>query len=249
MSAKPVSEAPTPPPPRAAPPVDVAGLKALLDGPEAPTRDRMRALLADARFAYHPGIEQGAYRELVLRWLGILSEAGFGALGVPQEFGGAGDPRGFLAAFETLAFHDLSLTIKYGVQFGLFQGSVQLLGTRWHHERFLPAISRGELLGVFAMSELGHGSNVRELETTATYDAATCEFVIHTPRHEAHKEWLGNAAQHGRMATVFAQLIVNGKREGVHALLVPIRNEDDTPCNGVRLEDTGAKEGLNGVDN
>src|SRR6185437_7209230 len=106
---------------------------------------------------------------------------------------------------------------------GLFQGSVMLLGTRWHHEHFLPAISRGELLGGFAMSELGHGSNVRDLETTATYDASTAEFVIDTPTPSAHKEWIGNAALHGRMMTVFAQLIVGGTNHGVHALLVSIR--------------------------
>ena len=109
----------------------------------------------------------------MLDWLRILADEGLGALAVPSEFGGGGNSRAFLAAFETLAFHDLSLTIKFGVQFGLFQGSVMLLGTRWHHEHFLPAISRGELLGGFAMSELGHGSNVRDLETTATYDAGT----------------------------------------------------------------------------
>ena len=118
-----------------------------------------------------------------------------------------------------------------------------------HHERFLPEISRGELLGGFAMSELGHGSNVRDLETTATYDAATREFVINTPTGSAHKEWIGNAAVHGRMMTVFAQLIVNGTNHGVHAILVPVRQPQGALCEGVRIADSGHKEGLNGVDN
>jgi acyl-CoA oxidase len=239
----------TPAPLRPAPPVDVGGLQALLDGPEQPIRDRMRALLSEPRFAYQPQIDDATYRERVLEWLRILAAEGLGALSVPIEFGGAADLRSFLAAFETLACHDLSLTIKFGVQFGLFQGSVMLLGTRWHHEHFLRQISRGELLGGFAMSELGHGSNVRDLETTATYDPHTGEFVIDTPTASAHKEWIGNAAVHGRMMTVFAQLIVGGANHGVHALLVPVRTTKGGLCPGVRITDTGHKEGLNGVDN
>jgi acyl-CoA oxidase len=227
----------------------VAGLRAALDGEQHAIRDRMRRRLADPRFAYRHGLPPAEYREVVLEWLRILAADGFGALGVPRAYGGEGDPRGFMAAFETLAYHDLSLSIKFGVQFGLFQGSVQLLGTEWHHRTFLPAISRGELLGAFAMSELGSGSNVRDLETTATYDPATEEFVIHTPHAKAHKEWIGNVAAHGTMATVFAQLIAGGSGHGVHAFLVPIRNADGSTPPGVTLGDTGLKEGLNGVDN
>lgn len=234
---------------RPSPAVDTAALRRLLDGPEHAVRNQVRDLLTRQTFAYRDGLDDGAHRQLTTEWLGELSRAGLGALAVPAEFGGAGDPRGFLAAFETLAYHDLSLTIKYGVQYGLFQGSVLRLGTRWHHEHFLPAIGRGELLGGFAMSELGHGSNVRDLETTATYDPATQEFVIHTPGDSAHKEWIGNAACDGRMMTVFAQLVVAGAAHGVHALLVPIRDAHGGVLPGVRIADTGHKEGLNGVDN
>ena len=99
------------------------------------------------------------------------------------------------------------------------------------------------------MSELGSGSNVRDLETTATYDALTEEFVINTPHEKAHKEWIGNVAAHGRMVTVFAQLHTGGADHGVHAFLVPIRGDNHETMPGVRIEDTGEKEGLNGVDN
>lgn len=240
---------PAPEPVRPAPAVDVAALRALLDGPEQPIRDAVRERLRDPRFSYRIGISHHEYREVVLDWLRELAADGLGALNVPASVGGKDDVRSFMAAFETLAYHDLSLTIKFGVQFGLFQGSIILLGTEWHHRTFLPTVSTAELLGVFAMSELGSGSNVRDLETTATWDPATAEFVIQTPHPKAHKEWLGNAGAHGRMATVFAQLLVDGTNHGVHALLVPIRNPDGTPCAGVTLADTGVKEGLNGVDN
>ncbi|MEO8480064.1 MAG: acyl-CoA dehydrogenase [Gemmatimonadota bacterium] len=240
---------PDPAPLRPSPPVDVAALRLALDGAQHSTRDRVRTQLTDPRFAYRYDLDTAAYRELVRDWLQILADEGFGALAAPKAQGGQGDQAAFMAAFETLAFHDLSLTIKFGVQFGLFQGSVQLLGTAWHHETFLPSIATGELLGMFAMSELGSGSNVRDLETTATYDPATEEFVIRTPHPGAHKEWIGNAAVHGRMATVFAQLIVNGTNHGVHALLVPTRDADGHPIPGVTIGDTGVKEGLGGVDN
>ncbi len=135
------------------------------------------------------------------------------------------------------------------MQFGLFGGAVLHLGTERHHERYLADIASLELPGCFAMTEDGHGSDVQHLRTTATYDAEAEEFVIDTPDDDAHKMWIGNAARDGRMAAVFAQLIVGGEERGVHALLVPLRDEDGTVLDGIRIEDCGPKLGLDGVDN
>jgi acyl-CoA oxidase len=99
------------------------------------------------------------------------------------------------------------------------------------------------------MTECGHGSDVANLRTTASYDPATEEFVIHTPYEAARKDYIGNAARDGRMAAVFAQLVTGGETQGVHAFLVRIRNDDGTPVDGVHIEDCGLKAGLNGVDN
>src|SRR4051794_3980314 len=142
---------------------------------------------------------------------------------------------------------DLSLLVKCGVQFGLFGGAILHLGTARHHEAYLQDVATMDLPGCFAMTETGHGSNVQALRTTATFEDG--EFVIHTPDDDARKDYIGNAARDGRMAVVFAQLVTGGEERGVHALLVPIRDEDGSPCDGVRLEDCGAKLGLNGVDN
>ena len=144
---------------------------------------------------------------------------------------------------------NLSLMVKAGVQWGLFGGAVQALGTDRHHERYLPAIMSLELPGCFAMTETGHGSDVQHLRTTAVYDPDSEEFVVHTPHESARKEYIGNAARDGRMAVVFAQLITAGEGHGVHALMVPIRDESGAPLPGVRIEDCGRKAGLNGVDN
>ena len=230
--------------------VEAGGLKAALDGRLAPLRDRIRTLLCDPAFRY-PDTEtpKEEMREIVLGWTQLLADQGIGALAFPQYAGGKGDIEEFIASFETIAYHDLSLTIKFGVQFGLFGGSIRALGSEEQKRKYLADAGSLALPGCFAMTERGHGSNVRDLATTATHDPATHEFVIHTPTDADHKEWIGNAATHARMATVFAQLVIGEQRHGVHAFLVRIRDEAGNPMAGVRLADSGHKLGLNGVDN
>src|SRR5436305_3767045 len=183
-------------------------LSRLLDARYADGRDQVRDVLKRPEFARPLAIPTAEYRELVLRWAKTLADEGLTAPGFPQEFGGMGDPGGNVVAFETLAFGDLSLLVKFGVQFGLWGGAVQQLGTRVHHERYLAATANLELPGCFAMTEAGHGSDVQHLQTTATYDAERQEFVIETPSDEARKEYIGNAALHGQMAAVLPQLDV-----------------------------------------
>ncbi len=103
-------------------------------------------------------------------------------------------------------------------------------------------------MGCFAMTEVGHGSNVQALGTVATYDPATQEFVITTHGPQARKDWIGNAARHAELAAVFAQLEVDGEGHGVHAFVVPLRRDGEV-LDGITIEDDGLKMGLNGVDN
>jgi acyl-CoA oxidase len=228
-----------------------SGLRDYLDGPHKAARDVVRAgLAADPElFDLAVRLPRDEYRDKVLELLQQITAEGHPARGFPKEYGGEGDLGGFIAGFEMLAFGDLSLMVKAGVQFGLFAGAILHLGTEKHHERYLADAVGGRLLGCFAMTETGHGSNVQALGTTATYDASTREFVVHTPTAAARKDYIGNAARHGRMAAVFAQLVVGGESHGVHCLLVPIRAEDGTALPGVTLSDCGPKLGLNGVDN
>ncbi|MGI9627072.1 MAG: acyl-CoA dehydrogenase, partial [Longimicrobiales bacterium] len=237
-----------------APPVEadrtlVAQLRDLIEGDSPAVREQVRELLLQPEMQIPDETPRSEHRERALRAVGILAREGIGALAYPTDFGGGGDPAGGIAAFEELALGDLSVVIKYGVQFGLFGGSVAQLGTDKHHDRYLARIGTLEIPGCYAMTETGHGSNVRSIETTATYDPAERDFVIHTPHENARKDYIGNAALHGQMATVFAQLTVGGKNHGVHAFLVPIRHDNGEPMLGVGIEDCGAKEGLNGVDN
>jgi acyl-CoA oxidase len=88
---------------------------------------------------------------------------------------------------------DGSMAIKFGVQFGLFGGSIQKLGTKKHHDLYLSATGKANLLGCFAMTETGHGSNVSGIKTSATYDKKTDNLIIHTPGKNDNKEYIGNA--------------------------------------------------------
>jgi acyl-CoA oxidase len=230
-------------------PFDPQVLQRLLDGPYADHRQKIRALYSRPEFAPVVAMPTDEYRERVMEWAKAIAAEGLSVPGFPVEYGGQNDPGANVAAFETMGHGDLSLLIKFGVQFGLWGGAVHHLGTRQHHEQYLEAIGSLELPGCFAMTETGHGSNVQQLLTTATYDPDTQEFVIDTPVEEARKEFIGNAAVHGRMAAVFAQLIVGGESHGVHTLVAPLRDEHGDVCPGVRIEDCGEKLGLNGVDN
>jgi acyl-CoA oxidase len=222
-------------------------LRTLLDGRYPEIRDRVRWWLSEPGNEPADDLGMEDHRARVLAWARELASEGDTAIGYPVEYGGKGSPGMSVTAFETLAMGDLSLLVKCGVQFGLFGGAILHLGTAHHHERYLRDVASLALPGCFAMTETGHGSNVQALRTTATYEDG--EFVIDTPDDDARKDYIGNAARDGRMAVVFAQLIVGGEGRGVHALLVPIRDDHGDPLPGVRLEDCGAKLGLNGVDN
>lgn len=229
-------------------PVDPAALRRTVDGRWAAVRDEMRAVLAEGDFTAPVGASTEEQRARVLEQLRELAARGLARFGFPAAYGGADDVGASVIAFEMLAGNP-SLMVKSGVQWGLFGGAIHALGTERHHEAHLRALQDLDLLGCFAMTEVGHGSDVQHLRTTATYDPDTQEFVISTPCEAARKEYIGNAARDGRMAVVFAQLVVGGRSHGVHALLVPIRDADGRPCPGVRIADCGPKAGLNGVDN
>lgn len=223
-------------------------LSDFLDGNFKGIKDRMRILLSDPFFQNDFFPDKESYRLRVLQQVKALAEQGVSAYSFPKRYGGGEKKGDHIAVFEMLGYGDLSLTVKFGVQFGLFGGALYMLGTERHHQKYLEAMHRAELLGCFAMTETGHGSNVKGLHTTATFDAEKDELVIHSPNHAAGKEYIGNA-MHSTMAAVFAQLIVDGQSHGVHAVLVPLRDENGELLPGVTVKDNGYKMGLNGVDN
>ncbi|GIL69204.1 hypothetical protein Vretimale_12660 [Volvox reticuliferus] len=202
-----------------------------------------------------PNVEEGLskeeHRSLVRRSLKVILQAGYSPLDLLAR-----DPRKYFYLGECLSMVDLSLMVKSGVQYSLWGGSVLNLGSEAHRRRYFDDIAQFRLPGCFAMTELKHGSNVAALQTEAVLDALTDEWVIHTPDEGAIKWWIGNAAEDGRAATVFARLKVpdpNGGPKlvdhGVHAFVVPLRDESGNTLPGVEIRDCGYKVGLNGIDN
>ncbi len=228
---------------------DVKQMTALLDGEQAPIINTIKDIIKSGEFKLETITDIDQYREKVWEWCAILGEKGYGSYAYPKANGGRNDIEGYFAIMETLSYHDLSLVIKFGVQYGLWGMSILSLGTEKHYQKYLAEVGKAKLPGCFAMTETHHGSNVKGIETTATYSHTTRTFTINTPEKYARKEYIGNAAVHGEMATVFAKLVIGGKDYGVNAFIVPIRDKERNVLPGVTIEDCGHKMGLNGVDN
>lgn len=233
----------------ATPHIDIERVRDLLLGTWADTRLTAREMIKDSAFWRDDALGKDEHRERVLSQLHLLVQNKAVHRAFPKKFGGDENNGANIAGFEELVAADPSLQIKAGVQWGLFGSAIQQLGTQEHHDKWLPGVMDLSLPGAFAMTEIGHGSDVAAVGTTATYDPEAEEFVINTPFRGATKEYLGNAALHGVAATVFAQLITNGVNHGVHCFFVPLRGEDGVDLPGIGREDDGLKGGLNGIDN
>ncbi len=215
----------------------------------AHVRELARHTLPKELMQRDPALTMPEAREWTRATLATLTARGFTTSGYPVEFGGHDSPGRSAIDFDMCAHGDLSVTIKIGVQFGLFGGAVLSLGTQWHHETYLPDLLTLALPGCYAMTEIGHGSDVSSLETTLTYDRASDQIVVHSPTASSMKAYIGGAGVDAQMAVVYGQLIVAGESHGVHATMVPIRDASGMALPGVTPGDHGAKGGLAGVDN
>ncbi|MHA7175842.1 acyl-CoA dehydrogenase family protein [Arthrobacter sp. Sr24] len=230
--------------------VDVAELGKVLLGRWADVRLQARALAGLPELHKIEGLSHTEHRKRVFEQLGILVQKEGVHRAFPTRLGGSDDHGGNVSGFEELVIADPSLQIKGGVQWGLFGSAVLHLGNQEHQDKWLPGIMNLDIPGSFAMTEIGHGSDVASIATTATYDAQSQEFVINTPFQAAWKEYIGNAAVDGLAAVVFAQLITKGVNHGVHAFYVDLRDPETKEfLPGIQGKDDNIKGGLNGIDN
>ncbi|XXQ32050.1 Acyl-CoA oxidase/dehydrogenase middle domain-containing protein [Plasmodiophora brassicae] len=139
--------------------------------------------------------------------------------------------------------------IRFTVHYNLFAGTVVALGTREQIAALLARNKQRARLGCFGLTELLAGVNSGlVVETTATFDAASNEFVINTPNPGAAKNWIsqGLVADEG---VVVASLTVNGKKFGPQAFLVQFRDDVGTLLPGIQAVDMGRKTVGNDLDN
>ncbi|XP_022126113.2 probable peroxisomal acyl-coenzyme A oxidase 1 [Pieris rapae] len=133
---------------------------------------------------------------------------------------------------------------------GMFVPTIVGQCTPEQQAKWLPAALNLEIVGAYAQTELGHGTFIRGLETTATYDPSTEEFILHTPTLTAYKWWGGGLGKTANHCIVVAQLYTQGKCCGVHTFIVQIRDlETHEPLPGVKVGEIGPKLGFNTADN
>lgn len=169
--------------------------------------------------------------------------------GLINSFEIVNNPTHFISVMNTLHAYELSIAIKTGVNFGLFGAGLLRLGHIEQVKNYVDRLNIGHIFGSLAITEIGHGSNLKQLETTATWDSNICCFLLNTPTYTAKKCWIGNVACHATHSIVFAQLIFNKENKGIHPFLVELRNQSGQLTYGIEIEDNGYKKGLNGVDN
>ncbi|ANW65750.1 acyl-CoA oxidase [Mycobacterium sp. djl-10] len=224
-------------------------LRNALDGRWRDCKNDMRRELSGEVFKPHYTPNTVIARTKVAEQMRIMAAHGAAEDGFSKESGGNGDVGAAVTRIEMLAMSDLSLMVKAGVQWGLFGGAIENLGTERHHQAYVRKLIDLEVLGCFAMTETGHGSDVQSIETTASYDPGTEEFVINSPTPSSRKDYIGGAAETARVAAVFAQLVTGGTNHGVHCFVVPIRDDAGNDLPGVTTSDCHYKGGLPGVDN
>ena len=227
-------------------PAELEAINALLEPDNRDNRRKMRDLFcSDSIFVPRHSLTLPQERQIALERLQKLCRGGHVSV---LDF--ERNPLNIFAVHEVCGMVDGSMATKLTVQFNLFGGTLLKLGTE-RHRHLAKGIDSLDAIGCFALTELGYGNNAVEMEATATYDSKRHELIVNTPTPLSQKYWITNGAVHAKWAIVFAQLYLeDGKRnEGIHAILVRIRNEDMSFCEGVTIEDMGMKLGCNGVDN
>ncbi|KAL8091253.1 peroxisomal acyl-coenzyme A oxidase 1 [Apium graveolens] len=130
------------------------------------------------------------------------------------------------------------------LHWGMFVPAIKGQGTDEQQEKWLPLAQTMQIIGCYAQTELGHGSNVQGLETTATFDSKTDEFVLHSPTLTSSKWWPGGLGKVSTHAVVYARLLTEGQDHGVHGFIVQLRSlEDHLPLPGITVGDVGTKFG------
>ena len=140
--------------------------------------------------------------------------------------------------------------ISTSLHHGMFEPMIRILGSEDQVDEYLDDIQNYRILGCYAQTEIGHGSDVQSLQTEAILDEQADEFIINTPDIKAAKFWPGELGKMATHAVVHARLIIKGESYGVFPFIVKIRNtETHIPLKGLEIGDIGPKYGFFSKDN
>ncbi|XP_025091952.1 peroxisomal acyl-coenzyme A oxidase 1-like [Pomacea canaliculata] len=178
---------------------------------------------------YESGLQKGAYAITMVKKLGLKS------------------PAERMLFTEAVNPHEAT---GFNLHNSMFTDTINRLASDEQKEKWLPLVQSFRMVGTYAQTELGHGTFLRGLETTATYDPQTKEFILNSPTISSIKYWPGGLGKTANCCVVMAQLISNGQNHGMQSFMVQIRDYDThEPLPGVTVGDIGNKFGYAGIDN
>uniref|UniRef100_A0AAG5DQ63 Acyl-coenzyme A oxidase n=1 Tax=Anopheles atroparvus TaxID=41427 RepID=A0AAG5DQ63_ANOAO len=168
-----------------------------------------------------------------------------------HEDRGNGDPSNYMSILGGLLGNGIIRQGNpLGIHFAMFVPALLGHGSPEQQAEWLPRALKCQMLGTYAQTELGHGTFLRGLETTATYDEKTKEFVLQSPTLSSYKWWPGGLAHTANYCVVMAQLFSKGKSHGIQPFIVQLRDEEShMPLKGITIGEIGNKLGMNGVNN
>eukprot|EP01130_Rhizamoeba_saxonica_P015727 TRINITY_DN7105_c0_g1_i1.p1 TRINITY_DN7105_c0_g1~~TRINITY_DN7105_c0_g1_i1.p1 ORF type:complete len:685 (+),score=141.56 TRINITY_DN7105_c0_g1_i1:39-2093(+) len=160
------------------------------------------------------------------------------------------DPELVKALKYRIELYDSSFSMRKYVHETLFDETIKVQGTDEQYAKYRDDIKNWNIIGCFAMTELGHSSFLRGLETTATYDKEHQEFILVSPTVTSTKWWIGMAGQTATHTVALAQLYIDGENKGLQWFIVPMRDRNTGELKpGVSAGHLGAKYGRGGLDN
>ncbi|KAF8190757.1 peroxisomal oxidase [Mycena galopus ATCC 62051] len=153
----------------------------------------------------------------------------------------------------SLAILVVDESLSIGLHNVAFEPVFRLQASPELFSKYAELIANKGIIGCYLQTELGHGTNVRRLETTAIYLPETREFEIHSPTLTSTKWWIGALGKSATHGVLQAKLILpGGKDMGPHLFLVQLRSLDThAPLPGRIMGDIGPKAhgGYAAVDN
>uniref|UniRef100_A0A2S2PYQ1 Putative peroxisomal acyl-coenzyme A oxidase 1 n=1 Tax=Sipha flava TaxID=143950 RepID=A0A2S2PYQ1_9HEMI len=141
-------------------------------------------------------------------------------------------------------------SLPFAVHVVMFLPALIGNGTPEQIEKWVERAFKSAILGTYAQTELGHGTFIRGLETTCTYDPATEHFILNSPTLTSYKWWPGGLGHSCNYAIVLAQLYTQGINQGIHPFIVQLRDSETwMPMPGIKIGEIGSKMGMNSANN